>query len=349
MNSGYREYQEEKRKLKTRFVIVYIGSVVLLLLAFGALWYFNSPSDEPVYTDMPGEQSESAALLNEDQVLHDALMKLDKLDINYSKLLTESADSGSLDSLNNLINISETDFSNLVDRMYKQKSFFKNPSNAERSDSIIRAFISALNYRKSNNSLRMAFFGNDKHPDGDTLAILRLQIDVENKRDTIRNLLEQLKYQNQFNANTFSAQQNSQPGPEIKSMQSDLIIQKDSIENLLSLYSSVVKANKSLTSQLNKLQSNTNNTEAVIVPEKINSLNARIDDLNAELALAQIDCNLTRANAKDIIYNSRQRKDLLQESLNSLKNLSGSGNPVIQRKVKDKMQLLQSIASTVRD
>ncbi len=89
--------------------------------------------------------------------------------------------------------------------------------------------------------------------------------------------------------------------------------------------------------------------EAGVSLDKLKSLNDKIDGLNAELSLAKIDCNLTRANGKDIIYNSRQRRDLLEESLTSLKNLANSGNPVIQRMVKEKMQLLQNIAATVRD
>ncbi|MDQ6761795.1 MAG: hypothetical protein M3015_04100 [Bacteroidota bacterium] len=89
--------------------------------------------------------------------------------------------------------------------------------------------------------------------------------------------------------------------------------------------------------------------EAGVSLDKLKSLNDKIDGLNAELSLAKIDCNLTRANGKDIIYNSRQRRDLPEESLTSLKNLANTGNPVIQRMVKEKMQLLQNIAATVRD
>lgn len=354
MRSDYREFQEEKKKLKTRFTILYAGSIALLLLAFGAYWYFFSPSGEPVYTAMISEQAENNALLNEDRLLHESLIKLDDLDLSYSKMLVHSADSVALDSLSNVINVAEKDFSNLIERTYKHRSLYKNPANVTKSDSIIHAFISALDYRKSNNSLRMAFAGNGNFFEGDTLAMLQLQMEVKSKKDTIKNLQEQLKYQSQFYTNSFPVQKQSFATTEIESLQENIKTQADSIENLLELYSSVAKANRNLTSQLNKLQTQspqntTNSVEASFVPEKINTLNARIDDLNAELALAQIDCNLTRANGKDIIYNSRQRKDLLQESLRSLKNLSGSTNPIIQRKVKDKMELLQTIANTVRD
>lgn len=344
-------YLEEERKLKIKFAIIFIASIVLLLLVFAALWIYNPPSSRVTYTEMSTEDAENIVLLNEDQLLHEGLMKLDELDINYSKLLTESADSASLDSLNNLINTSKTDFNNLIDRLYSQKIKFKNPVNSEKSDNIIRAFISALNYRKSNDSLRMASPGlaNGKNLEGDNFAILQLQLNAQNKDNTINDLLSQLRFQNQLKKYDLPVEQNIQPNTEIESLQSNVKKQRDSIKILLTVYNSLIKDNSSLANQLNKLKQNKNTPEADPMPGKINSLNDKIDDLNAEVVLARVDCNLTRANGKDIIYNSRQRKDLLQESLGSLKNLSSSNNPVIQRKVKDKMQLLQNIAATVRD
>ena len=104
-----------------------------------------------------------------------------------------------------------------------------------------------------------------------------------------------------------------------------------------------------MTAQLTKLKSVPAKADVTEPTDKIKSLNNKIDDLYAQLSLEKIDCNLTRANGKDIIYNSRQRRVLLQESLTSLKNLANSDNPFIQRMVKERMQLLQNIAATVRD
>ena len=346
------DYQEETAQLKKRFVFIYIGTIVLLAAIFGAVLYYNSPSREPVFTDLLTEQAENNALLNQDQALHEGLMNLDQLDMNYSKMLMDAADPNSLDSLNNLISLAEKDFGNQIDRMYAGRNSFTIPSNAVKSDSTIHAFLSALNYRKGNNSLRMAFLGDNESLAGDTLAVLKLQVAVQNKEDSIRNLLQEMKYQNQFSSTAFKSPTiTTGPDTDLYELQRDVRIQQDSLNNIVNLYNAATKANKNLTTQLNKLQAGANSSNALaeVMPEKINSLNQQIDDLNAELALSHIDCNLTRANGKDIIYNSRQRKDLLEESLRSLKNLSASDNPTIQRKVKDKMQLLQNIATTVRD
>lgn len=342
------EYQEYRKRLRSRFAILYIGSIVLLLLAFAALWFYVSPPRETVTEEMPSENTEAIELLNMDESLHKGMVKLDELDLSYSKLLANSAKSTSLDSLNNLINTSQIVFSNLLDSIYSKKKLLKNEAEIEKSNKIFSAFISALNYRKSNNSLRMALVGNN-NLSGDTSGSLALKMDLLNKEAMIKNLEDQLKFQNKLSKNVFTVQPQFQSDIETEPLQSNSKRHEDSIKVLLNVYSTLLKENSSLTSQLNKLKTNTGTADAALMSNKINSLNEKIDDLNAEMALAKIDCNLTRANGKDIIYNSKQRRDLLQESLNSLKNLSTSDNPVIQRKVKEKMQLLQDIAATVRD
>ncbi len=342
-------YYEETKRLKTRFAIIYAGSILLIALFFGAWWLYYSSAGEDATGDTSRESTEKSALLNMDETLHESLAKLDGLNIEYSKLLSEAADSTSLDSINNLINISQTDFSKLIDKMYSQRSLFKNTANANKSDSIIYAFISALNSQKANNALRMAFSGNDINLERDSFALFQSQMDMQTKSDSIINLRDQLKFQNQFNRNSFTAVPAYQNNIEIQSLQANIKAQKDSLENMLALYNSVTIDKRNLETQLTKLKSGPQPSDANQTSDKIKTLNGKIDDLYAELSLSKIDCNLTRANGKDIIYNSRQRRDLLEESLTSLKNLANSNNPEIQRKVKEKMQLLQNIAATVRD
>ncbi|MEO6637168.1 MAG: hypothetical protein ABIN25_02755 [Ginsengibacter sp.] len=342
------DYQEEIQRLKRRFAIIYAGSLILIALFIGAFWLYHSSTGEIASGDSPRDNNEKTALLNIDETLHESLARLDGLNISYAKVLAESADSTSLDSLNNLITIAQTEFSELIDRMYSRRGNFQSPENTNKSDSIIYTFISALNSQKANNALRMAFSGNEINLERDSFTIFQSQIDVQTKSDSIANLHDQLRSQNQFNRNSFTAVVPYENNTEILTLQANIKKQTDSLENLLALYKTVVKDNRALEAQL-KLKSTPPSSDANQTPDKIKSLNNKIDDLYAELSLSTVDCNLTRANAKDIIYNSRQRRDLLEASLASLKNLSGSDNPVIQRKVKEKMQLLQNIASTVRD
>ena len=347
------EYTEETRRLRTRFTIIYGATIVLLCVVFSALWLYYPQESSVVNRDMFQDDSEKLALLNEDAALHEGLMKLNELDMTYSKLIATSTDTISLANMNNLIITSQIDFSNMIDQLDKQKRFFKNPFNIEKSDAMIKAFITALNYRKSNDSLRMRLFNsgtNEKDLQLGTFTVLPSEENTQSKDDTIQNLLSQLKFQSQLKKYDFPMEQTRQPNAEIELLRSNVKRQTDSIKILLAVYKSLIKDNSNLTNQLDNLKLNTKtNQDETSMPDKINTLNNKIDDLNLDLAFAEIDCNLTRVNGKDIVYNSRQRKDLLQESLRSLKNLSNSTNPIVQRKVKTKLALLQNIAATVRD
>ena len=82
---------------------------------------------------------------------------------------------------------------------------------------------------------------------------------------------------------------------------------------------------------------------------KVNSLEQKVQDLNADLYFAKVDCNLSRADAQQIISNARQRKELLSESLAMLTSLSASGDAGIQKKAKEKIAHLNHIATALHD
>ncbi len=82
---------------------------------------------------------------------------------------------------------------------------------------------------------------------------------------------------------------------------------------------------------------------------KINTLEEKIQNLNADLYFAKIDCNLTRADAQQIISNARQRKELLSESLTMLNMLAASGDAGTQKKAKEKILHLNHIATALHD
>lgn len=75
----------------------------------------------------------------------------------------------------------------------------------------------------------------------------------------------------------------------------------------------------------------------------------KIEELNIELRLAQVDCNLTRADAGQIISKSKQRRQLLSEALCILTNLSAADNAIAQKKIRDKITRLNQVAKNYRD
>ena len=78
-------------------------------------------------------------------------------------------------------------------------------------------------------------------------------------------------------------------------------------------------------------------------------LEKRVSDLNTEIRLAQVDCNLSRVDATQIISNSKQRKALLSDALNTLNTLAVNGDATVKRKVLDKINRLNQVSSTFRD
>jgi hypothetical protein len=68
-----------------------------------------------------------------------------------------------------------------------------------------------------------------------------------------------------------------------------------------------------------------------------------------ELLFAQADCNMSRADSRQIVYNARQRKDLLMDALTTLNGLARSPHAEIQTKAKAKIAQLRTIASTIHD
>ena len=71
--------------------------------------------------------------------------------------------------------------------------------------------------------------------------------------------------------------------------------------------------------------------------------------LSDELRFAQVDCNLSRADARQVVYNAKQRKDLLTDALTTLNDLARSQDPEVQKKARERLGLLRSIASSVHD
>lgn len=159
-------------------------------------------------------------------------------------------------------------------------------------------------------------------------------MELQKKDNRILALEDQLRLQKQSTSDNSSNASEVQLKNEIQVLQAGLRKEEEKISSLLALNNSLTKDNNRLTAQFNDLKSNTSSLpKGQEGPEssKNNNLQSKIDDLDAELKFAKIDCNLSRADAKQIISNFRQRKDLLQESLNTLNTLSHSNNITIQK------------------
>ncbi len=347
----------DKRNLKLRFAILYIVSLVLLSVIFITFWNMHDAQEKTISVADPSGNSEEYQIIKQDELLHKGLIELQQLDSKYASQFANAASKESMDSLNDLISTADESFGDVIGSVENQRNTFTNAANKIMLDSITNSFRVALNNRRSNGFMRKAVSALNSNMGTDQREVLKLKMDLSNKNDQILTLENGLKnVKSDASNNSTEALATAQ---QVQSLQADLAKAKQALTNLTSQNNTISKDNNRLTAQINELELNNktdgqktaagdNNTNNTNNSNDANMLN-KIEDLNTQLAFAQVDCNLTRADPKQIISNSKQRKDLLQEALNSLNNFARSNNAAIQKKAREKLVQLQSIASAAHD
>lgn len=341
-----------KKKLNSRFGFFYILSIVLLALIFSGLWnmYYQSNAISSNIT-RSGDNADANEILKQDELLHAGLKRLQQLDDSYALFVIDAADSHRLDSLNRVIENIETALSNSIDSIAHEKKTFNNVLNMVKRDSLVSAFKLALNSRTSLGYIRTALSGSNSNFSEDQRRLLQLKLDVENKNKRIVALEKQLMAQQSAKVTAAPPEPKSRANQENEVLREQNKMHEELISRLQAANTSLTKSNSRLTQQVADVRSSIslNEGQSKTDQKKTDNLENKIIDLEAELEFAKIDCNLSRADAKQIISNSKQRKQLLQESLNSLSNLSHSSNLSTQRTAKEKLSRLQSIVATIRD
>ncbi|MDQ6901616.1 MAG: hypothetical protein M3139_01230 [Bacteroidota bacterium] len=337
-----------KKQLKFRFALLYITSLVLLSLIFLAFWNMYGTAKVNGNNDTSANFLEEHNILKQDESLHSGLIKLQQLDAKYARMFADSADKKSLDSLNLSITNAENAYSASIEKVANQEKQMSVPANKNMLDSIISSFKMALNNRRAVGFMRAALASNANLNDPQR-RLLMLQMDVNNKNEKILSLQNEIKNERVQVANNTSAPSGNHPSQQqVQDLQASITKEKQDVADLISQNNTLLKDNNRLNSLVTELKANTTNGQKSNGETSSDMVN-KIDDLNARLAFAQVDCNLTRADARQIISNSRQRKELLQEALTSLNALSQSKNPTIQQKAREKLTQLQSIASASHD
>lgn len=124
--------------------------------------------------------------------------------------------------------------------------------------------------------------------------------------------------------------------------------QERKIASLTATIASLESDLRSSNIALEQARKTTDNNSSAVRNQTI-ILEKRINDLNAEIRFAQVDCSIARVDATQIISNARQRKILLADALTTLNNLSATGVATVKRKVSEKIIRLNQVSSTVRD
>ena len=170
-----------------------------------------------------------------------------------------------------------------------------------------------------------------------------MQNDLIAKNTRIEELEDELALTSSRKLNPVAVPNTMSP-KEKQSMQNEIDNQNEMINNLSIL-------NDKLENEIKQLKkgSTVSNAADDGSATKIASLESKIEELTADLNFAQVDCNLKRVDANQIISNSRQRRDLLTQSLVSLNTLAKANNPAIQNKAKAKIRELNTVAQNLRD
>ncbi len=253
--------------------------------------------------------------------LYSQFDKLYSLDGELVGLLADAASSSRIDSLEKVISAEEEGLLKVIDNLIMQSSSSVSTATARFLKQVIsdRALL-----RVSKQSA----------PADSSQVILDLQLALLKKTQQVQEL-ESTK--------NITGQPTNGSNPD---MLTERLEQRETdIAELKDRYLALEQQNGSLQKKLKEVENNASqrNSPAVETPTE------RPTDTDAALRLAEVDCNLTRADARAIISNSRQRKALLEESLKILNTLSKSSNTRVQQQVKDKMAELNSIANTIRD
>jgi hypothetical protein len=341
------------KKMKLSFAAFYAASVLLLLLMAFA---FTGVRSKTAVADienpfLPATSLQEHELLQYDAVLHTRLSQLQQLDEQYAMLLTDALPGSIMDNTIKQIVEAESALSKTLDSVETKRDVFTG-DNTKRFDSLSTAFRAVLQNRRAISGIRTALLNGSGHLTADEKSLLKMDTDLKKKDDRIAELEKLLKNlpvdytaHNKFERE-IPKEATTSSSKETEELKNTISQQEKRVNNLASYNSTLRQDNEQLKIQLEESrraaadESSRNRTAA---------LQRKVDDLDAELLLAQVDCNLNRADAKQIIYSARQRKDLLTEALKSLTNLSGTANTVLQQKVKEKTERLNRIASTVRD
>ncbi|MEO7766398.1 MAG: hypothetical protein ABIS01_03190 [Ferruginibacter sp.] len=362
-----------KRKRLVKIVgvsIVCAGFVWLLILAlYGndspVLHASNNMVLDNSETIVAGQQRE---LLMRDEVLHAHFNELQNLDEEYSSLVIDTANRNKLGDVNSRIASAEESFRVSIDSIANEMLDFSNKADENLFVNMITSFRLALDNRHSLSNLRNAMAKSKVSLSPDQRELLLAKNTLLTKDTKIAALENTLKIlqnsiDNKSTASTNAIKQENDIYKEqavekdkkiasLTSVNSTLQGQNSSLQNqnstLQNQYSSLQKENDRIAKQVNDVAKNTESNDGAIKGRNA-LLEKKIEELNTEIGLAQVDCNLVRADASQIISNSKQRRILLSEALSILNGLSKSENATIQKKVQDKKNRLNQVATNYRD
>lgn len=327
----------EKRKKIILFTLMLTVSLALAFFLGYSLKGSNSSGEKLIVASNTMPAAEMDRLFTANDKLQDKVTLLQQLDKQYAALMTDDRKS---DSLDGLILQGEKDLYATIDAVDEESKTLKDEPIQKKFANMVNSYRQLLDSRSAGKSMRNAiavrlngFSDNEKD-------LLKLQDELVQKNSKILMLEASLK------------PMVKQTDIALKSDNSEMLNRKIAeLESTVNSYTNVNTNLKQENDRLQKLQNENrkNNSNEMMLKDKGVLLQQKVEALNAELQLAQVDCNLSRVDAAQIISNAKQRKQLLSEASSILTNLSATASDEIKKKVKDKIVRLNQVAANTRE
>ncbi len=337
---------------KTKQVIIFclllLATAGLASLLFAAVWHKEGVEAVKASTPQQALTGDASytSLLACNTVLAKRVNDLQQLDQQYATLLTEPNGKKMQDSVNQQIYVQEEIFRGSLDSAFLNTSIHGDSGINKFFTSILAGYRSILENRGAVGSLRTAINMSKTGLSPNQAAALKNQNDLRDKNNKIALLETTIKEM------VTKTKQADEPileeKDEVIALRRNIADQSNKVVALVTINSTLKQENDKLLKLENEYVKNISVSDAAN-KNKSNSLQQKVDALNAELRLAQVDCNLSRVDAGQIISTSKQRKQLLSEASGILTNMANSEDAIIKKKVQDKITRLNQIAANTRD
>ena len=347
--------EEKKSKRTLKFLAFFILGVSLiwfirLLFSNGNPFVFDVAHTDVgkgnnIENIIPAQQRN---LLLQDEVLHSYLSNLQNLDAAYFSILSSGnvVNNTQLLNVKNNILLTEIAFNKSIDSVAKAMIKYPNKVDENLFLNMISSFRLALQNRRAISNVRNMLEEKNQTLNPDQKILFTIKNEIIAKDSKIASLETALKLIQ--NSMALTAAANNNTTSEQFEVNKKLLERDNKITTLTTLSNTLQKQNERLNKQINDAAKATENNDYSL-KTKTAILEKKIEDLNAEIRLAQVDCNLVRADASQIISNSKQRRLLLSEAINILNSLAKTENGAMQKKIQDKITRLNQVATTYRD
>lgn len=337
-----------KTKQLIIFCLLLIATAGLASLLFAAVWHREDA--EVVKASTPQQALTGDVGYVSLFACNTALMKrvneLQQLDQQYATLLTEPDSKKMLAAVNQQIYVQQEIFRGSLDSAFLHISIHGDSSINKFFTSIVAGYRSILENRGAVGSLRTAINLNKTGLSPNQAAAIKNQNELQIKNNKIALLETTIKTM------TVKNKPSNEPiledRDELVTLKRNIASQENKVAALLTINNSLKQDNDKLLKLESDYVKNIGASDAAN-KNKTNSLQQKVDALNAELRLAQVDCNLSKVDAGQIISTSKQRKQLLSEASGILTNLANSEDVIIKKKVQEKITRLNKIAANSRD